>query len=110
MSQQAQVVSPEISQLAAEISQRIANLESLFEENLDGEMDSLKACLRENPSAAALLLDEDVGLLVKNLKRTASVAATEAAQAKASGKKKPAASKVKLTPEQIQAALDAEDF
>jgi len=106
-----QVVSPEISQLAAEIQSRIANLESLFDENLDGEMDSLKACLIENPSAAALLMDEDVGLLVKNLKRTVNVAVTEAAQAKAKGgTKKTAASKVKLTPAEIQAALDAEGF
>ena len=105
-----QVISNEVSQLAAEIQSRIANLEALFEENLDGEMDSLKACLIENPSAAALLLDEDVGLLVKNLRRTVSVAATSAAEAKSKGTKKTAATKVKLTPEQIQAALDAEDF
>ena len=105
-----QLASQEISQLAAEIQSRIANLESLFDENLDGEIDSLKACLIENPSAAALLMDEDVGLLVKNLKRTVAVAAKEAAEAKQKGTKKTAAAKVKLTPAEIQAALDAEGF
>jgi hypothetical protein len=51
----------EISQLASEIQTRISALESLFEDDLRGEMASLKACLIENPSAAALLKDEDVG-------------------------------------------------
>lgn len=102
--------SPEISQLASEIQSRIANLESLFEEALDGEMDALKACLIENPSAAALLKDEDVGMLVKSLRRTVTVAATEAAEEKKKGGKKTSTGKTKLTPEQIQAALDEEGF
>lgn len=96
---------PEISQLAAEIRTRIENLESLFEDSLVGEMDALKATLVENPSAAALLKDEDIGLLVKNLMRTVTTAVQEAITSKT---KKPAKSKEKLSPEQIAAALAAE--
>lgn len=96
----------EISQLASEIQTRIANLESLFEDDLKGEMDALKIVLRENPSAAALMLDEDVGLLVKNLMRITNVAIQEANESKAKGK--PKKSKEQFTPEQIAAALAAE--
>ena len=96
----------EISQLASEIQTRISNLESLFEDNLKGEMDALKLTLRENPSAAALMLDEDVGLLVKNLMRITNVAIQEANESKAKGK--PKKEKVQLTKEQIDAALAEE--
>ena len=96
----------EISQLASEIQTRIASLESLFEDNLKGEMDALKLTLRENPSAAALMLDEDVGLLVKNLMRITNVAIQEANESKAKGK--PKKEKVQLTKEQIDAALAEE--
>lgn len=98
-------IPPEISQLASEVQARIASLESLFAEDLKGEMDALKATLIENPSAAALLLDEDVGLLVKNLMRITQVAIVEASSAKTRTKKEPAK---KLSPEEIQAALEAE--
>lgn len=103
---QATTQSPEeISQLASEIQARIANLESLFEESLEGEMDALKLVLRDNPSAAALMLDEDVGLLVKNLMRTVQAAVVEANSAK---EKKPRAAKKQLSKEEIDAALAAE--
>lgn len=94
-------------QLAAEVSSRIAALESLFEESLTGEMDALKAVLIENPSAAALLKDEDVGLLVQNLRRTVSTAIAEANAAKTKPKK-PA--KQQLTQAEIEAAMEAEGF
>lgn len=102
-----QVSTTEISQLASEISTRIAALESLFDEALDGEMDALKAVLIENPSAAALMKDEDVGLLVANLRRTVSAALVEASKPK---EKKTKASVVRLTPEQMQKALEEEGF
>ena len=95
----------EISQLASEIQTRISSLESMFEDNLRGEMASLKTCLIENPSAAALLKDEDVGLLVKNLMRTVSQAVAEAVAGKAKAPKK---EKTKLTKEEIEAALAAD--
>ena len=100
------VVASEVSQLAAEIQSRIANLEALFDESLEGEMDSLKLCLVENPSAAALLKDEDVGLLVAALRRTVSAAVMEAVATKA----KPKAEKKKFTAEELQKVLDEEGF
>lgn len=95
----------ETSQLASEMQTRIAALEALFEDDLRGEMESLKACLIENPSAAALLKDEDVGALVKNLMRTVSAAVAEAVAGKA---KAPKAAKVKMSKEEIDAALAAD--
>ena len=106
MSQEAETNSNDLSQLAAEIQARITNLSSLFEENLEGEMDSLKLCLVENPSAAALLKDEDVGLLVAALRRTVSAAVMEAVATKA----KPKAEKKKFTAEELQKVLDEEGF
>jgi hypothetical protein len=99
-------VQADLSQLAAEIQARITNLSALFEENLEGEMDSLKLCLVENPSAAALLKDEDVGLLVAALRRTVSAAVMEAVATKA----KPKAEKKKFTAEELQKVLDEEGF
>lgn len=99
-------VQANLSQLAAEIQTRITNLSALFEENLEGEMDSLKLCLIENPSAAALLKDEDVGLLVAALRRTVSAAVMEAV----AEKKKPKTEKKKFTAEELQKVLDEEGF
>ena len=93
MSDATEEVQANLSQLASEIQARITNLSSLFEENLEGEMDSLKVCLIENPSAAALLKDEDVGLLVAALRRTVNAAVMEAVAAKT----KPKAEKKKFT-------------
>ncbi len=107
MSQETTSNPADLSQLAAEIQARIINLSSLFEENLEGEMDSLKACLIENPSAAALLKDEDVGLLVASLRRTVSAAVMEAVASKEKPKK--AATK-KFTAEELQKVLDEEGF
>lgn len=93
----------EASQLASEIQARIAALESLFDEPLKEEMNELKRVLLSNPSAASLLKDEDVGLLVKALRRTVSVAIAEASAAK---EKKPASRKTKpLTKDQLKQAL-----
>ena len=98
----------ENQQLASEIQARIANLETLFEASLRGEMEALKVCLVANPNAAALLKDEDVGLLVKNLRRTVSVAIMEASKEE---EKKPAKAKAKpFTAAEMQAALDSEGF
>jgi hypothetical protein len=100
-----QEVSPQISQLASEISARIAALSSLFDESLEGEMDALKICLVENPSAAALMKDEDVGLLVRNLRRTVDAAILEAnkpKEKKAATKSKP----IKLTEDLMIKAKD----
>lgn len=108
MTQEATEVQADLSQLAAEIQARITNLSALFEENLEGEMDSLKLCLVENPSAAALLKDEDVGLLVAALRRTVSAAVMEAVAEKKPGKAKSATKK--FTAEELQKVLDEEGF
>lgn len=101
------VEATETSQLVAEIKARIAALDALFEESLQGEMDSLKVCLIANPSAAALLMDEDVGTLVANLRRTVSVALQEATDNK---KPRGKTAAKKLTKEEIEAAFEAEGF
>jgi len=99
-----------LSQLASEVSARIAALESLFEESLDSEMDALKEVLVQNPSAAALLKDEDVGLLVLNLRRTVSADIQAAVAGKTKTSKAKSAGSKKLSVEEIQAALEAEGF
>jgi hypothetical protein len=97
-----------LSVSVTEIQARIQDLSNLFEEALTNEMDALKECLLQNPSAAALLKDEDVGLLVQNLRRTVATAQTEAAEAKASGRKPKAAAKKQFTAEELAAALAAD--
>lgn len=93
----------EVSQLASEIQARILALESLFDEPLKAEMNELKRVLLANPSAASLLKDEDVGLLVRNLRRTVSSAIAEASAAK---EKKPSTRKTKpLTKDELKQAL-----
>ena len=104
MNQEVSQPSPEMSQLASEISVRIANLEALFEEPLRDEMAALKSALVENPSAAALMKDEDVGILVRNLRRTVSVAIAEANKPKE--RKTPAKKNKQLTKEELQQAID----
>lgn len=95
------------SQIASEVSARINALEALFEDSLVNEMDDLKAVLIENPSAAALIMDEDVGILVRNLRRIVGEAVKDATAGKAKTKK---SGSKKLSAEEIQAALDAEGF
>jgi hypothetical protein len=104
-----QLAESSAAQVAAEVSSRISALSDLFEESLTGEMDALKAVLIENPSAAALLKDEDIGLLVQNLRRTVNAAIAEANETKASGKKK-APKQQQFTQAEIDAALAAEGF
>lgn len=99
----------EALQLASEIAARILNLESLFEESLKGEMESLKQCILANPNAAALLKDEDVGTLVANLRRTVSAAVIEANKPKTKGASK-GKTKQQFTPEELKAALEAEGW
>lgn len=71
-------------QLASEVTRRIQELDSLNGESLKGEMAALKKAILENPAASALLLDEDVGKLVRNLRRITGVALAEASKPKAS--------------------------
>ncbi len=99
------VMSSELSQFASEISIRISALNALFEQDLRNEMDALKAALIENPSAAALMKDEDIGILVRNLRRTVDAAILEAnkpKEKKASAKTK----RIALTPDLLMQAKE----
>jgi len=87
---------PENNQKASELSLRIQALDALNGESLKGEMSALKVAILENPAASALLLDEDVGLLVKALRKMTGVALTNAAAGKATTKSTKAKA-VKLT-------------
>ena len=95
-----------VIQLVSEIQARIEALDSMFEDSLKDEMDALKECIIQNPAAAALLKDEDIGNLVRNLRRTVAVALTEASERKAKPKGK--AVSTRLTKEELEAALAAE--
>lgn len=89
-------MSEENNQKASELSKRIEALDALNGESLKGEMAALKVAILENPAASALLLDEDVGLLVKALRKMTGVALTNAAAGKEKVKK-PSTKAVKLS-------------
>lgn len=96
------------SQIAADISAKIAELDSMSGENLKGEMASLKKALLSNPAACLLLKDEDIGMMVASLRRMTGIALS-AATVKKTTKAGEAKAK-KLTVADLQAALESEDF
>jgi len=97
-------ITDEAAQQASELSTRISQLEAISGEDLKNEMAALKATLIENPAACLLIKEEDIGLLVTNLRRILSISVASAATAK---EKKPAAAKAKkLSAEELAAALD----
>lgn len=97
-------------EVASEISQRISLLNALSEADLANEMRELKIALKENPSACALMMDEDIGLLVEALRKLTHKAITAASTTsrKTGTAAKPAAKK--LSAAELAAALDDEDF
>lgn len=94
----------EAVQTASEISARIQQLNALMGEDLSNEMRQLKTALLANPAACLLIKDEDVGMLVTNLRRILNISVASAAAAKE--KKPPKEKAPKLTAEQLAAALD----
>lgn len=96
-------------QIAADISARIEQLSLLLTDSLKGEMAALKKALLENPAACLLLKSEDIGTLVLTLQKITGKALAQASEKKAKTKTEKATS-VKLTAEQLQAALNSEDF
>lgn len=88
-----------ISQETHEVIQRIRSLEALAEEDLKGAMDELKQALLQNPAATALLLPEDIGEMVAQLRRITGQACAEAAKPKKEKKKN-------LTKEELEAAWE----
>lgn len=101
-------------EVASEISQRISLLNALSEADLANEMRELKTALKENPSACALMMDEDIGLLVEALRKlthkaiVATTTTKKATTTKKDGTAKPAVKK--LSAAELAAALDDEDF
>lgn len=94
-------------EVASEISQRISLLNALSEADLANEMRELKTALKENPNASALMMDEDIGLLVEALRKLTHKAIV-ATTTKKAGTAKPAVKK--LSAAELAAALDDEDF
>lgn len=92
-----------LAQAASDIQVRIKELAELGDEDLKGAMDDLKGALMENPAACALMLPEDIGEMVKALRRI-----TGQALAAPTKEKKAKVPKLKnLTAEQI---AELEDF
>lgn len=96
------------AQIAADIEARIQSLSSMNEESLKDEMASLKRALLANPEACMLLREENIGLLVESLRRITKKELTVAS----SSAKKPKEKQVqlKLTPEQLNEALNSDEF
>ncbi len=92
------------SQAGADIIRRIRELETLSGEDLSGEMTSLKDALHFNPDAVALMLPEDLGLLVAALRKVTNTSISEATKEKKEGT--PKAKKKALTADEMAAAFD----
>lgn len=97
------------AQIAADIAAKIESLGNLSGENLKGEMQALKRTLLANPAACLLLKDEDIGELVLALRRMTGIALSAASASKAE-KRAPKEKAKKLTPEELQLALNSEEF
>jgi hypothetical protein len=98
-------------QKAAEISQRIAQLEGILPENLKGEMVELKKALLENPAACLLLKDEDIGALVTHLRKLTNTAIISASTNKTSSTaKKEKALKPMSATDLAKALNEVDDF
>jgi hypothetical protein len=91
----------------SEIQKRIQMLNDMSEADLRNEMRELKTVLLANPAATSLLLDTDIGLMVQALRK---ITKKEIEVASSPKKKATAPAKVKLTAEQLAAALDDDDF
>ena len=94
-------------QVCSDITLKIRNLESLSGDELKSEMSALKVAIMENPQACALLLPEDIGIMVSSLRKIVGTAIVAASTKKTSAKKP---STKKMTAAELAAALDDEDF
>lgn len=95
----------EVQQVYANLLEKINNLEHLMGDDLKNAMTNLKKGLMENPDACELMLDEDIGEMVKALRRITMQAVIETKET-GGGKKKPKASTMAaLTPEQLAQGL-----
>lgn len=95
---------PDEAQSFVDIVTKINDLKSLMEDDLKEGMSALKAAIKKNPSAADLLLDEELGLMVVALRRMRGITITEATKEKKPGAKKPKAKEVALSADELEAA------
>jgi len=93
---------------ASELSVRINQLNAMSDADLKIEMQELKTAIKENPAACSLLLPEDIGQMVAALRRVTGFAIQQAISKPT--KRGTSKAKTQLTPEQLAAALDDEDF
>lgn len=94
-------------QTYSEISTRIQQLENLSTDDLKGEMQDLKKSLMENAEACMLMKPEDIGELVKHLLKVTGAAI---ATASTSTTRKPRIGAKKLTAQELQDALNSDEF
>ena len=109
MDMQIEIAEARLNQEASEIVARIRALEVTDDgEPLRQEMNSLKVALKENPSACMLLLDEDVGILAKTIRRIVGIDRIEATTKKPKGRKPKEDDifKKQLSAEELEAAWD----
>lgn len=95
---------------AAEISQRIQQLESMSMDDLKGEMSALKKAIIENPQASMLLLDTDIGIMVTSIRKITGLAIQTAASKKKEAKAGTSGKTKKMSAAELAAALEDEDF
>lgn len=95
---------PDEAQSFVDIVTKINDLKSLMEDDLKEGMSALKAAIKKNPSAADLLLDEELGLMVVALRRMRGITIAEATKEKKPGAKKPKAKEVAMSAEELEAA------
>jgi len=91
-----------MSQAAQDIIGKIRELEEMAEEDLAPAMSQLKKALHENPDAVALMLPEDMGLMVAAIRKITGQTVVEASKPKAKG----GAKKKNLTAEEMMAAFE----
>lgn len=94
---------PDEAQSFVDIVTKINDLKSLMEDDLKEGMSALKAAIKKNPSAADLLLDEELGLMVVALRRMRGITITEATKETKPGRK-PKAKEVALSADELEAA------
>lgn len=74
--------------------------------DLRSQMTELKAALKANPAASAMLLPEEIGELVKAIMEITKKAIVAEAEKKEKKEKKPKQLSIKLTEEEVEALKD----
>jgi hypothetical protein len=88
------------------IRRKIEDIQSLDGVSLRTEMDDLQKLLKSNPQACMYLLPEDLGLMVRQLRKITDNKIAATLSTTKTSKKAAAAAPTKLTAEEMQAAFD----